>query len=1144
MENRPPMQKTPRYRRVFGADGWLRPLLVRTAGVLVTLALLVWIAAFVGNLLWISPLKTGRFADASAFRGPDFAQIYPGSTPAAPQPDQPELAPDPATFTWAQPQKTYAFVNMWPLYSFDSYRRHQNAVDTVFPDWLALNPAGDALMQVDSERQAVMAAYFAGSAPQTGLLPVVDGMARGLGESQRGALVADMLARTQSGGFDGLCLDLTEIPAAQTGKAVDLLAAVQGAFAPSGKQLCVILDAGVRDWPLERINPLVDLVVAVPFDRPGAGDIPAPVAPIGRMEQLRRDLARIDPGKRVLALANFGADWISGQPRPAFIPFAEVLRRAALNNAPIRFESASLTPFTGYVGQDGRHQIFFTDATTAYNQLRALDGMALNGAAIWPLGGEDDSLWRLLSPDSAAPAVLLQDVDTSAYVGVEGQGGFFTVLGQPQKGRRRIQTGPAQGLITAVQYAPLPQGYSVAYWGADMRNRIAITFDDGPDARYTPQMLDILAREKVPAAFFMIGERALEAPEVVQQVLDAGQTIGVHTFTHPNIGMISQSRLAIEANATQRLLSGITGRNTILFRAPYGEDSEPSTPEQAAPIALLTREGYINVGMQIDPHDWHRPGVPEIVARVHKEALETGGGILLLHDGGGDRAQTLAALPLIIADLRASGFTFASLADFLETDAATLMPPVQPDPDLPLPVNRFDMASFTLGQWGMAFLRYAFAGALVLGVGRSLLIVVFALLRRRPHRDGHRPDVTVLVPAYNEETVILHTLAAVLASDYPRLRVIVIDDGSDDKTYDLVRSAYKTDPRVRVLHQENAGKAAALNTGVAAAETEILVAIDADTIILPDAIGALVAHFADPDVGAVAGNAKVGNRVNLLTRLQAVEYITSQNLDRRAFERPNAILVVPGAIGAWRRTALLAAGGYSLRTLAEDADMTVSVIRQGYRVIYEENAIAMTEAPETLRQLMNQRLRWTLGILQVAWANRGALREGNGIGLVALPNVAVFGTLLPLLAPFADVVFLLALWRVVRDAIQHPTMVWADFSPVVFALYAVYLLSDVALSAVAFLMEPEEDKRLLLRVPLQRFFYRQILYVAVLRSLWRAMTGRLSGWRKVTRTADVALPAPRHSCREVNLCYITPNRPDSLSPSAPPPLPDSRGAGS
>src|SRR5581483_2187795 len=202
---------------------------------------------------------------------------------------------------------------------------------------------------------------------------------------------------------------------------------------------------------------------------------------------------------------------------------------------------------------------------------------------------------------------------------------------------------------------------------------------------------------------------------------------------------------------------------------------------------------------------------------------------------------------------------------------------------------------------------------------------------------GYRPNVAVLIPAYNEEKVIERTVRSVLASSYPKLRVIVVDDGSKDATLQVARSAFASEVeqgRVVILTKTNRGKAEALNFGLrhVADDEELFVGIDADTVIAPDAVSLLVPHFLNPKVGAVAGNAKVGNRVNLWTRWQALEYVTSQNFERRALNTLGAVSVVPGAIGAWRTAAVRELGGYQTDTVAEDADLTMALLQRGYRV--------------------------------------------------------------------------------------------------------------------------------------------------------------------------------------------------------------------
>jgi cellulose synthase/poly-beta-1,6-N-acetylglucosamine synthase-like glycosyltransferase len=233
--------------------------------------------------------------------------------------------------------------------------------------------------------------------------------------------------------------------------------------------------------------------------------------------------------------------------------------------------------------------------------------------------------------------------------------------------------------------------------------------------------------------------------------------------------------------------------------------------------------------------------------------------------------------------------------------------------------------------------------------------------------------VAVLIPAYNEEKVIVRTIRSVMMSNYKNLRIIVIDDGSKDRTSEVARDAYPNDiasGRLIVLTKPNGGKADALNYALERTDEELYVGIDADGVIAHDAITNLVPHFANPKIGAVAGNAKVGNRVNLWTRWQALEYITSQNFERRALDLFDVVMVVPGAIGAWRTAAVKAGDGYHTNTVAEDADLTMNILEQGYSVIYEDQALAFTEAPVNADGLMRQRFRWSFGILQAIWKHR------------------------------------------------------------------------------------------------------------------------------------------------------------------------------
>jgi cellulose synthase/poly-beta-1,6-N-acetylglucosamine synthase-like glycosyltransferase len=384
---------------------------------------------------------------------------------------------------------------------------------------------------------------------------------------------------------------------------------------------------------------------------------------------------------------------------------------------------------------------------------------------------------------------------------------------------------------------------------------------------------------------------------------------------------------------------------------------------------------------------------------------------------------------------------------------------------------------------------------------------------------AYKPKVAILIPAYNEEKVIERTIQGALDSDYPNLRVIVIDDGSKDRTLEIARAAFRREEaagKVIILTKPNGGKAEALNFGLEHIDdAELFVGIDADTIIAPDAIARMVPHFLNPKVAAVAGNAKVGNRVNLWTRWQALEYITSQNFERRALNTMGAVSVVPGAIGAWRVKPVREAGGYHVDTVAEDADLTMALLKNGHRVEYEDLALAFTEAPTNANGLMRQRFRWSFGILQAVWKHSDVFARKGVLGWIALPNILIFQILLPIVSPFIDLMFVGgALWYAVHKYFHPESTDPADFQRLLI-FFVAFLVIDFLASALAFLLErrqPEarEDGWLLSQVWLQRFAYRQLFSVVLIKTLKRAIAGRPFAWDKLERTAAVNyVPAER-----------------------------------
>ncbi|MDT7538065.1 MAG: hypothetical protein QOI82_1650 [Actinomycetota bacterium] len=622
---------------------------------------------------------------------------------------------------------------------------------------------------------------------------------------------------------------------------------------------------------------------------------------------------------------------------------------------------------------------------------------------------------------------------------------------------------------------------------------VALTFDDGPDPVWTRRLLDVLAQEHVPATFFVVGTRAARSPALVRAELAAGHEVGNHTWSHADLASVPAWRRNLELSLAQLGLSGSGHITSALLRPPYSSTPAALRMAEVRAVRAETAAGYVVVLSDRDTDDWRRPGVEQIVAAASPP--DDRGAIVLMHDGGGNRAQTVAALPGIIRAYRDAGFTFATVS------AGLGLAPTAGDEQVH-GIRRWQgvglLAAVRISD---SFVRVV--GWLVLPFGviaflRTLLVMLVArrhvrLSTARLAGEEFLPEVSVLVPAYNEAVGIEQSVRSLIASHYPQLEVLVIDDGSTDGTADLVEAMGL--PNVRVIRQVNGGKAAALRTGTREASHDVLVMLDGDTVFEPDTIRKLVQPLRDPRVGAVSGNTKVGNRRGLLGRWQHLEYVAGFNLDRRLLDLLRCITTVPGAAGAFRRDAVLAAGGLSTDTLAEDTDITMAILRADYEVVHEERARAWTEAPSSVTDLWRQRWRWGYGTLQCIWKHRGAVRDkglGRRLGWFGLPYMFFAQVMLPVLAPVIDV---FALHGLLTGSGRKVVLVWLAYLglQLLAAGYALYL--------------DKESLKPLWSLPLQQFFYRQLIYLVVIQSLVSALAGTHLPWHKLERSGEVTVPA-------------------------------------
>jgi cellulose synthase/poly-beta-1,6-N-acetylglucosamine synthase-like glycosyltransferase/peptidoglycan/xylan/chitin deacetylase (PgdA/CDA1 family) len=720
------------------------------------------------------------------------------------------------------------------------------------------------------------------------------------------------------------------------------------------------------------------------------------------------------------------------------------------------------------------------------------------GVGLWRLGAEDPGLWKVLQreawPAEKFKGSLLNPMEATLQAPRHyGKGEILRVSQTPHSGKREVADPPTVGGDYSEKYTQFPTPYVIDHSGDGAGKVLCLTFDDGPDPRFTPQILDILKSRHVPATFFVVGQNAENYPGLIRREYAEGHELGNHTYLHPNIATSSARRIELELTTTQRVLENLLGVSTTLFRPPYNADSDPQTPEEILPLQRAQAQGYTTVGEAIDPRDWET-GISAATIENDIQNEIGNGHIILLHDAGADRTATVAALPAIIDRYLAEGYRFVRVGELLNKTRAEVMPPPGADE---MRLAHIEGQALGVQARFVQALGILFLMAIYLTLARSLLFGTLAILQKRRERtrvydDSYRPPVSVILAAYNEETVIERTVESILSNGYPDLEIIVVDDGSKDSTLQVLRSAFGSHPLVRILTQPNRGKSAALNNAIGHSRHEILVAVDADTLFRFGTIAKLVRHFKDPKVGAVSGNARVGNRRKWITRFQSIEYIFGFNLDRRALDYLNAITVVPGAVGAWRRDLVMSKGGFGHDTLAEDADLTLAIRRDGAVIRYEDQAIAYTEAPEDGRSLAKQRFRWSFGTLQAAWKHRDALfvpRYGT-LGFVALPSIWLFQVLLSTLSPFAEVAMVVALsagnWRTVL-------LYYFGF----FALEVVTGLLAYALEGV-----PAWDLMLLF---FQRVYYRQMMLFVLGKSLTFALRGRLVGWGKLDRKASVTV---------------------------------------
>jgi biofilm PGA synthesis N-glycosyltransferase PgaC len=355
--------------------------------------------------------------------------------------------------------------------------------------------------------------------------------------------------------------------------------------------------------------------------------------------------------------------------------------------------------------------------------------------------------------------------------------------------------------------------------------------------------------------------------------------------------------------------------------------------------------------------------------------------------------------------------------------------------------------------------------------------------------DAVLPFISLVVPAYNEGPVIKQAIYSLLQLDYPRYEVLVIDDGSTDDTYERAQEMARLSDKVpvRVFTKPNGGKSDALNVGMAHARGNFILNMDGDTKLSANTLRACIRHFDDPRVGAVAGNVKVFNRENFLTKIQALEYVEGLAMARKAQSYLRSVNIIPGPLGMFRKSTLIQVGGYDHDTFAEDCDLTLKLLMLGWHVVYESSAIAWVETPSRTLDLLKQRYRWTRGILQAIKKHRRVLWHPveGGLNFFILWYMLFESVLWPVSNVLGNVFFV---------------FIGLKFGVVIFLFYwwMQLTLLDIIAAAYCVIVE-KEDVSLILYAPLFRIYYILVIDVAKVFASFEELKGVKMTWGKLER---------------------------------------------
>jgi peptidoglycan-N-acetylglucosamine deacetylase len=794
------------------------------------------------------------------------------------------------------------------------------------------------------------------------------------------------------------------------------------------------------------------------------------------------------------------------------VSFGETVKIIKDKKLPILTDAATKNSYIEYNDKDNVfHRVWLGDGSLMFNQLFDLSKLLpdgdYEGYALSNIGFEDQTIWDVIRMETFNDKInyLENNFKVDTLVDNVGEGVIAKLSKDFVLGHRSFKF--SDGYISSQTWDKYPERSVVQRMGFKPKT-LTFTFDDGPDPVYTPQILAILKKYNIKATFFIIGKNVKEYPEIAKQIVDEGHIIANHSYSHPKLNNLSSVTVDTEISGTDEVLNKLVNVKTDFFRTPYNDIYGFNTENDLSILRELRKYDKLAVEDDVDTKDWLLKDANAINDKTFNILDSQSGSVLLFHDGGGNRESTVKALPSLIEGIRQRGYAIENL-DKVLNDSKVQNKSAQN--------AEFREQEFSLMVWRLfanilaTLIVFAAAMGVVKYAVMMLLYLKSQLFDRKKTEKDFAPKVSIIVPCYNEQKVICATVDSLLASDYPEFEIVVVDDGSKDNSYRTAVQTFKNNPNVTVYTKENGGKSSALNFGITVAKHEYVICVDADTVFTPHSIAKLMRHFKDENIGGVAGNVQIGNAINNLTKAQQLEYALGQNFEKTAFGSVNSIVVVPGPIGAWRKPVILGAGGYHKDNLAEDTDLTLRILQQGWKIHYEPDSICITECPEDYRSFIKQRNRWQFGLLQVVFKNLELLFNSNYgfLGLFTLPMV-LLQYLLMSLYPIIMLSLLSYFVGIILDSFNSGiglglSFLWQNKLFIGFTLF--YLALDILKIAIAIYKEKHVPKRfkMILILPYYLFVFQNLMSLITFWTLVRAIKGKIATWGHLTRTGAVAL---------------------------------------